>query len=111
MIAARRSDKMGDLTMNVRLPALPALTGTLKTGDGGGKAGPPTNIADAAVQVIANGCREVEVHGAGMMVADGKIATVAHVVAGATSVDVRGANGSRPATVVYFDPVLDVAVL
>ena len=102
---------MGDLTMNVRLPALLAVCGTLTLACGGGIADPPANIADAAVQVIANGCREVEVHGAGLMVADGKIATVAHVVAGATSVDVRGANGSGPATVVYFDPVLDVAVL
>ena len=52
-----------------------------------------------------------EVHGAGLMVAEGKVATVAHVVAGASSVEVRGKHGSGPATVVYFDPVLDVAVL
>jgi hypothetical protein len=45
------------------------------------------------------------------MVAEGKVATVAHVVAGASSVEVRGPHGSGPATVVYFDPVLDVAVL
>ena len=102
---------MGDLTMNVRLPTLLAMCCTLAVSCGGASARPPTDIADAAVQVIANGCREVEVHGAGLMVADGKIATVAHVVAGATSVDVRGAHGSRPATVVYFDPVFDVAVL
>jgi hypothetical protein len=102
---------MGDLTMNVRLSALLAVCGSLMLACGGGNGDPPTDIADAAVQVIANGCREVEVHGAGLMVADGKIATVAHVVAGATSVDVRGANGSGPATVVYFDPVRDVAVL
>lgn len=74
-------------------------------------ADPATPIADAAVQVIANGCREVEVHGAGLMVADGTVATVAHVVAGASSIEVRGAHGSGPATVVYFDPVLDVALL
>ena len=102
---------MGDLTMNVRLPTLLAMCCTLAVSCGGASARPPTDIADAAVQVIANGCREVEVHGAGLMVANGKIATVAHVVAGATSVEVRGAHGSRPATVVYFDPVLDAAVL
>lgn len=46
-----------------------------------------------------------------MMVGDGRVATVAHVVAGATKVEVRGAHGTADATVVYFDPVLDVAVL
>ena len=72
---------------------------------------PAVPIADAAVQVVANGCGPVEVHGAGLMVAPGKIATVAHVVAGADDIEVRGAHGTAPATVVYIDPVLDVAVL
>ena len=68
-------------------------------------------IRESAVQVAATGCRAFEVHGAGMMVGDGRIATVAHVVAGATRLEVRGAHGNAEATVVYFDPVLDVAVL
>jgi S1-C subfamily serine protease len=71
----------------------------------------PVPLADAAVQVVANGCSQVEVHGAGLMVAEGRIATVAHVVAGAQRIDVRGTHGTSEATVVYFDPVLDVAVL
>lgn len=45
------------------------------------------------------------------MVADGRIATVAHVIAGAQHIEVRGKHGSGDATVVYFDPVNDVAVL
>jgi Trypsin-like peptidase domain len=74
---------------------------------------PPANadINDSAVQIIAKGCREADVQGAGLMVADGKIATVAHVVAGATSIEARGAHGTSVATVVYIDPILDVAVL
>ncbi len=68
-------------------------------------------IRESAVQIAAIGCRTFEVHGAGMMVGDGRVATVAHVVAGATTVEVRGAHGTADATVVYFDPVLDVAVL
>jgi S1-C subfamily serine protease len=72
---------------------------------------PAAKIGDAAVQVVANGCSTVEVHGAGLMVAPGRIATVAHVVAGAKDIEVRGAHGTSPATVVYFDPILDVAVL
>jgi hypothetical protein len=72
---------------------------------------PLVPIGDAAVQVIANGCRQVEVHGAGMMVAAGRVATVAHVVAGAKTIQVRSPRGVTDATVVYIDPVLDVAVL
>ncbi|MEY2554025.1 MAG: hypothetical protein QOC57_1885, partial [Ilumatobacteraceae bacterium] len=68
-------------------------------------------IRESAVQVAAIGCRTVEIRGAGLMVANGRIATVAHVVAGATRVEVRGAHGNAEATVVYFDPILDVALL
>jgi len=114
---------MGALTMNVRSATLllSLLVGTWVAASCGDEAttsptttptNPPTTpIGEAAVQVVANGCREAEVHGAGLMVGDGKVATVAHVVAGASSVEVRGPHGSGPATVVYFDPVLDVAVL
>lgn len=76
-----------------------------------GESGPPVDISDSAVQVVAMGCSQFEVHGAGLMVAEGKVATVAHVVAGAESVEVRSAHGSADATVVYLDPILDVAVL
>jgi len=71
----------------------------------------PVDISDAAVQVVADGCSQFEVHGAGLMVAAGKVATVAHVVAGAKRVEVRGIHGNADATIVYFDPILDVAVL
>jgi S1-C subfamily serine protease len=70
-----------------------------------------TAISDAAVQVVANGCSQAETHGAGMMVAQGRVATVAHVVAGAKTVEVRAPHGVGDATVVYIDPVLDVALL
>jgi Trypsin-like peptidase domain len=76
-----------------------------------GESGPPADVSDSAVQVVATGCSQFAVHGAGLMVAEGKVATVAHVVAGATSVEVRGIHGTAPATVVYLDPILDVAVL
>lgn len=72
---------------------------------------PVVDFAKSAVQVVANGCSSIEVHGAGLMVGVGRIATVAHVVAGAKSVEVRGVRGTAQATVVYFDPVLDLAVL
>lgn len=71
----------------------------------------PVRIVDAAVQIVADGCRSADVHGAGMMIAEGRVATVAHVVAGATHIEVRSASGAAEATVVYFDPILDVALL
>ena len=69
------------------------------------------DTAQSAVQVVAVGCRSADVHGAGLMVGDGRVATVAHVVAGATRLEVRGVHGMAAATVVYFDPILDLAVL
>lgn len=71
----------------------------------------PVSIVDAAVQIVADGCRSADVHGAGMMIAEGRVATVAHVVAGATQIEVRSVSGAAEATVVYFDPILDVAIL
>ena len=60
---------------------------------------------------MATGCASTEVHGAGLIVAEGRVATVAHVVAGAEQLTVRGRHGQSEATVVFFDPVLDLAVL
>jgi S1-C subfamily serine protease len=72
---------------------------------------PVVDFTKSAVQVVANGCSSIEVHGAGLMVGAGRIATVAHVVAGAKSVVVRGVRGTAEATIVYFDPTMDLAVL
>lgn len=105
--------------MNLQRRALPIFVSIMAGASCGGSGSPTTvpismpaaRMSDAAVQVVALGCSSIETHGAGMMVAPGKIATVAHVVAGAESIEVRGAHGTAAATVVYFDPVLDVAVL
>ena len=110
---------IGGLTMNLqRLATYAVLCGVFAASCGatGSPTATPTtaravNISESAVQVIANGCSSIPIHGAGMMVAPGRIATVAHVVAGAKNVEVRGSHGTEPATIVYFDPVLDVAVL
>lgn len=102
--------------MNLPRHALAAaLAGLLAGGCGSGASAPapstPVAISDAAVQVVADGCGQAEIDGAGLMVAPGRIATVAHVVAGATTIAVHSARGSGTATVVYFDPIVDVAVL
>ena len=105
--------------MNLQRRALPILIGILAGASCSGTGSPTTvpittpaaRMSDAAVQVVAIGCSSVATHGAGMMVSSGRIATVAHVVAGARTIEVRGLHGTDNASVVYFDPILDVAVL
>jgi S1-C subfamily serine protease len=78
--------------------------------------GEAAQIAAAAnasvVRVDAQGCGEIFT-GTGFAVAPNFIVTNAHVVAGATSVDVTAdATGRRArGTVVFFDPELDVALV
>jgi S1-C subfamily serine protease len=69
---------------------------------------------DSVVHVRAESgqCRQAQV-GSGWVVAPGRVATNAHVVAGSDSVtvSVRGTGRERPARVVAYDPARDVAVL
>ena len=66
----------------------------------------------ASVRVEADGCTTKALIGAGSFVADGKVLTVAHVVAGADEVHVVLADGSRvDAEVVAIDRLKDLAVL
>lgn len=67
-------------------------------------AGPST------VKIQGFGCGGL-VSGSGFIVAPGLVATNAHVVAGIPSVSVDDANGSHNASVLVFDPNLDMAVL
>jgi S1-C subfamily serine protease len=86
----------------------------------GGPVKPPTNAqADAAFQsaagstlkVVGQACGRIQ-EGSSFVVANGYVVTNAHVVAGVRSPQVQAQNGeSSPATVVLFDPRLDVAVL
>jgi S1-C subfamily serine protease len=66
----------------------------------------------STVRVSAATC-DLESSGSGVVVADGYVVTNAHVVAGSNSGGVRvtGVAGHVDATVVLFDPALDVAVL
>ncbi|TIC83320.1 MarP family serine protease [Nocardioides sp. GY 10127] len=71
-------------------------------------------VAAAASSVVrvtgVNSCGE-GVEGTGFVYADGKVMTNAHVVAGITDPDVDISGTSRSATVVLYDPDLDIAVL
>lgn len=66
----------------------------------------------AAVDVRADGCGPRVGFGTGAMVAERYALTAAHVVAGASDVEVIDTGGaSTTADVVWFDPELDFAVL
>jgi S1-C subfamily serine protease len=81
---------------------------------------PPTNrqadqafrsAADSTLKVVGQACGRIQ-EGSSFVVADGYVVTNAHVVAGVRSPQVQSQNGATsPATVVLFDPRLDVAVL
>jgi S1-C subfamily serine protease len=64
------------------------------------------------VRAESDSCGQTQV-GSGWVVASGRVATNAHVVAGAdrVSVSIRGTGRERAARVVAFDPERDVAVL
>ncbi len=72
------------------------------------------DIRDAARSVFKirsnNRCGS-GVEGSGFLYAPGKLMTNAHVVAGVTQPVVRADGRQLPATVVYYDPEVDVAVL
>ena len=100
----------GNEGVEVGLPtdteASTTVTPTVGTSDG-----LPTNRLLASVlQVRGLDCRTAQV-GTGFVVADGLIATVAHVVAGITAPTVEVAGEEVAARVVGFDPVSDLALL
>ncbi|HSX33444.1 MAG TPA: MarP family serine protease [Candidatus Saccharimonadales bacterium] len=66
--------------------------------------------APSIVQVVGHGCGGI-VEGTGFMVARDEVATSAHVVAGVAKPFVVDTRGSHLATVVWFDPNVDLAVL
>jgi S1-C subfamily serine protease len=64
----------------------------------------------SVVKIVGQGCGGI-VEGSGFVVGNGLVATNAHVVAGVTHPQVLDGNGTHEATVVWFDPNLDFAVL
>jgi len=64
----------------------------------------------SVVKIEGQGCGGI-VEGSGFVVGPDEVATNAHVVAGIQKPYVEDANGTRQATVIWFDPNLDFAVL
>ena len=70
------------------------------------------SVSNATLRVRADGCGPRTELGTGTSIDDGLVVTAAHVVAGATQVEVIDGRGdARAADVVFFDPALDVAAL
>jgi S1-C subfamily serine protease len=70
------------------------------------------SVSNATLRVRADGCGPRTELGTGTSIGDGLVVTAAHVVAGATQVEVIDERGNElGAEVVWFDPELDVAAL
>ena len=77
-----------------------------------GAARAQTDRVSSAVEVWANGCQSVPLHGSGIALGHDLVATVAHVVAGAKSVSIDDGHGhSFPAEIAAIDAQRDAAVL
>jgi len=121
--------------LDKRLPAAPTVIadlGHLIDPNGfpqvfiGNEPSPPANVSSAAisgdlqaavardrrsvVKVEGQGCGGI-VEGSGFVVGSNEAATNAHVVAGIRHPYIEDANGTHAATVVWFDPKLDFAIL
>ena len=69
------------------------------------------HAASATVKVVSAGCGGL-VTGSGFPIGEGLIVTNAHVVSGTTDHRIQTADGTvLPASVVYFDPEVDIAIL
>jgi S1-C subfamily serine protease len=67
---------------------------------------------EAAVQLRVAGCRSIEHLGQGSMIGPRLVLTSAHVVAGATAIELTAADGNTASgTVVHLDPDLDLALV
>ncbi len=64
----------------------------------------------SVVKIVGRGCGGV-VDGSGFVAGNGLVVTNAHVVAGISHPFVQDTNGSHSATVIWFDPDLDLAIL
>lgn len=68
-------------------------------------------LARASTPRIAALACGASLSGTGFVVGDGYVVTAAHVVAGATVVRIQAPQGTVDATVVLFDPAMDLALI
>jgi len=68
-------------------------------------ADPPSGV----VGLTVTGCSTGQAHGSGIVVAPGLVLTAAHVVKGANTIDVTNGVRDTTASIVAFDPDMDLA--
>ena len=96
----------------MRSAALLLALGVVLTGCGAASSVDTEAISNATLRVRADGCGPRTEFGTGTSIGDGLVITAAHVVAGATQLEVIDGHGdTHSAEVVWFDPALDVAAL
>jgi S1-C subfamily serine protease len=105
--ARRFLNALGFPDVFVGLP--PAPTGPVKLPNGAKVRAAVAAAGPSTVQVVGHACSQIQ-EGSGFAVAPDYVVTNAHVVAGDSSVAIQE-PASLPATVVAFDPNLDLAVL
>ena len=94
----------------IGLPPVPA--DPVEPPSGADAAAAVRQAAPSTVEVLGDGCFHGFLNqGSGFVVEPGFVVTNAHVVAGTTELWVRLDGHDHPATVVGFDPDLDIAVL
>jgi S1-C subfamily serine protease len=113
-VTARR--RLGALTAVALLAATGCASDTdTDTRPGAGDGDSDTDleaVVASTVRVRADGCGPRTELGTGTAIPDGLVITAAHVVAGATGVEIVDRSGTTiAADVVLFDPDLDVAAL
>jgi len=62
------------------------------------------------IRAIAQSCSKV-LEGSGFVLSPDRVMTNAHVVAGSNNVTVEASGNPYDATVVYYDPIVDIAIL
>ena len=88
-------------------PRSTAMVAVLIAAGAGCASDPPA----AVVGLTVAGCPPGTAHGSGIVIEPGLVLTSAHVVKGATEIEVTNGDRSTTATVVGFDPDMDLAYL
>jgi S1-C subfamily serine protease len=69
------------------------------------------DLPDGVVGLTHTGCPPEESHGSGIEIEPGLVLTAAHVLKGADEIDVTNGRRTTTATIVAFDPAMDLALV
>lgn len=96
----------------MRLALLVLLAAAFLFGGCGSSASDPVDPSERAVAIATTACGDAsKTVGSGVVVGPGRVLTAAHVVVGATSVNVATGSGTSAAQIVVVDATRDLAIL